>query len=291
MLTRSEWQKEKRKSSVRLPHSNMVKHPFENKLSGFSIDTPQHDKEKNLLLFRCDEFKKEQDGKHVLFTGCSVTQGVGLELEEVWAHKLYTKISENEKVSGYYNLGVAGTGIFFIVSNLFKYFNNYGNPDAIFINLPDMLRFYAVQEVGTEIKKPYLHEDMVNILSNSIYHDQDWSSEQDILSYSRWVNYYDYVMMLESYCKTNNIKLFIFSYDGATNETFKKFELESFYDINPIYIIDQLIEYAADNKVDEYFLTARDKMHEGHGLHGKWAEKMFEIYSMEGNHVNWRWFS
>ena len=288
MLTRSEWEKEKRKPSVRQPHLNMVKYPFENKLSGFSIDTPQHDKEKNLLLFRCDEFKKEQNGKHVLFTGCSVTQGVGLELEEVWAHKLYTKISENEKVSGYYNLGVPATGIFFIVSNLFKYFNSYGNPDAIFINLPDMLRFYSVEEVGTKIKKPYVHEDMVNILSNSIYHDQDWSSEQDILSYSRWVNYYDYVMMLESYCKTNNIKLFIFSYDGATNETFKKFELESFYDINPIYIIDQLIEYAADNKVDEYFLTARDKMHEGHGLHEKWAEKMFEIYSMEGNHVNWR---
>jgi hypothetical protein len=286
MLTRSEWEKEKRKDSVRQGQSNMVKYPFKNKLSGFSIDTVEHDKEKNLLLFRCDEFKKEQDGKHVLFTGCSVTQGVGLELEEVWAHKLYTKISENEKVSGYYNLGVPASGIFFIVSNLFKYFNSYGNPDAIFINLPDMLRFYSVEEVGTKIKKPYVHKDMVNILSNSIYHDQDWSSEQDILSYSRWVNYYDYVMMLESYCKTNNIKLFIFSYDGATNETFKKFELESFYDINPIYIIDQLIEYAADNNVDEYFLTARDKMHEGHGLHEKWAEKMFEIYSMEGNHVN-----
>ena len=150
MLTRSEWEKEKRKDSVRQGQSNMVKYPFKNKISGFSIDTVEHDKEKNLLLFRCDEFKKEQDGKHVLFTGCSVTQGVGLELEEVWAHKLYTKISENEKVSGYYNLGVPASGIFFIVSNLFKYFNSYGtiNPRANkFYQKPDKIKFNRFKRV------------------------------------------------------------------------------------------------------------------------------------------------
>ena len=93
-------------------------------------------------------------------------------------------------------------------------------------------------------------------------------------------------MMLEAYCKSNNIKLFIFSYAGPTEETFKRVGLDRFYEINPSLIIDMLIQYAADNKVDEYFLTARDGMHEGHGLHERWAEKLFEFYSMEVNDVN-----
>jgi hypothetical protein len=284
--SRSAWEKFRRKDSVRMPGSDLVKYPFENKLYGFNTKESYSYETRNSLAFRCDEFKNKHDGKHILFTGCSVTHGVGLELEETWAHKLYTKISEKESVSGYYNLGVPGTGIFFAVSNLFKYFNKYGNPDVIFINLTDMLRFYSVEEFSPDIKKQYRFKDMVYILSKYIYHDQDWSNEQGTSAYWRWVHYYDYVMMLEAYCKSNNIKLFIFSYAGPTEETFKRVGLDRFYEINPSLIIDMLIQYAADNKVDEYFLTARDGMHEGHGLHEQWAEKLFEFYSMEGNDVN-----
>lgn len=283
---RESWQKDREKDSVRMRGNNILKYPFENKLFGLNSDSSYEYEKRNSLSFRCDEFKRDHDGKHILFSGCSVTHGSGLEIDEVWSHKLYSKISENEKVSGYYNLAVPGTGILFIVSNLFKYFNKYGNPDTIFINLTDMLRFYSVEKFSPDIKKPYPFKDMVDILSKYVYHDQDWSEEQDESSFARWVNYYDYLMMLESYCKTNNIKLFIFSYAGPTNETFKRVELECFYDIDPIYIIDQLIEYAADNDIGEYFLTARDGMHEGYGLHERWAERLFEIYSKESNNVN-----
>jgi hypothetical protein len=280
---RDKWMENRTVPHARKKGVNLVKYPFSKKLFGFNTEDSYGYEMRNSMAFRCDEFSKDHDGKHILFSGCSVTFGSGLELKETWAHKLYSKISEKEKVSGYYNLGVPGTGIFFMVSNLFKYFNKYGNPDIIFLNLTDLLRFYGVDEFGPDIKRPFIFKDIVDLLSKKVYHDQNWDTEQDESHFARWVNYYDYILMLEAYCKTNNIQLFIFSYSSATTETLRKVDIDSFYDINPTYIIDQLIEYAADNKVDKYFLTARDGAHEGHGLHTRWAEKMFDLYTEESN--------
>jgi hypothetical protein len=280
---RESWNSSRRDGNAIRRDSNIVKHPFKNKLFGYNSQESHGYEMRNSSAFRCEEFTREHEGKHILFTGCSVTFGVGLELKEIWAHKLYSKISKKEKVSGYYNLGVPGTGLFFIVSNLFKYFNNYGNPDVIFLNLPDLLRFYNVQDFDEEMERPYVFKDLVDILSKKVYHDQNWESEQGGSFFATWVNCYDYLIMLESYCKTNNIKLFIFTYAASTNETLSKLDLQSFYDIDPTKIIDMLIEYAADNKIDKYFLTARDGAHEGHGLHTRWAEKMFDLYTEESN--------
>jgi hypothetical protein len=263
--------------------SVILKYPFEKKFFGFNTENSHDYETRNSLGFRCDEFKNNHEGKHIVFSGCSVTFGVGLELDEVWSHKVYKKINEVENVSGYYNLGVPGTGLFFMVSNLFKYFDKYGNPDTVFLNLTDLLRFYSVEEFPPEFKKPYVFEKMINVLENRIYHDQEFGIDHKDSHFARWVNYYDYILMLELYCKTNKIELIIFSYSGSTNEAFSRVELDSFHNIDPNYIIDKLIEYVAENKVDDYFLTARDAQHEGHGLHSKWAEKVFEIYIKDKN--------
>ena len=43
--------------------------------------------------FRSDNFKKEHDGLHILFSGCSESEGVGANIEYAWTHILYKKIS------------------------------------------------------------------------------------------------------------------------------------------------------------------------------------------------------
>ena len=155
-------------NSIELLTNVSVTNPFDSKLQGWrsvedalifsnaDLKIPDHAKwiidykdnpdtfNINSDFFRSDEFKTAHDGKHILFSGCSVTYGVGLYTKELWSHLLYNKIKNKEKVSGYYNLGTPGTGVFDIVFNIFKYIKNYGNPDVIFIDLPDLSRFYAL---------------------------------------------------------------------------------------------------------------------------------------------------
>ena len=61
-------------------------------------------------FFRADPFTKNHDGKHILFGGCSETEGVGGNIEDSWSHMLYSKISKEEKCSGFFNLGKSGWG-------------------------------------------------------------------------------------------------------------------------------------------------------------------------------------
>ena len=46
-------------------------------------------KELNSSWFRCDDFKDKHEGVHVLFSGDSVTFGVGLTIVETWADLVY----------------------------------------------------------------------------------------------------------------------------------------------------------------------------------------------------------
>ena len=89
---------------------------------------------------RSDEFKKEHDGLHVLFAGCSVTFGDGMLEDYIWPKIVYDKMSKDNKMSGLYNLGVPGFNHVDIISQIFKYIDLYSNPDVIFINFPDMER-------------------------------------------------------------------------------------------------------------------------------------------------------
>ena len=51
--------------------------------------------EYNSNFFRCDEFTDSHKEKyHVVFGGCSETEGIGGNLNESWAYKLYLKLKE-----------------------------------------------------------------------------------------------------------------------------------------------------------------------------------------------------
>ena len=93
------------------------------------IDGNKYLTKTNSLGFRSDEFIKNHNGTHILFAGDCNTMGEGLLMEEVWSNIVYKKISENTKCSGYFNIGVTGSPIYTIVSNIIKYCKNFGNPD------------------------------------------------------------------------------------------------------------------------------------------------------------------
>ena len=221
--------------------------------------------ELNSFDFKGDEFTQNHNGKHIVFTGCSVTWGTGLLNDEVWANKLYKKINEVEKCSGYFNLSFPGTGLAHQVFTLFKYFKEYGNPDYIFYNIPDMCRFY------------YYNEDVEKI-GDAFFSFKDKKGYEILKLIS-----FQYYLMLDQYCKTNDIKLYSFTWTNTiknnqllSENTIKDFDTFNNFDIEEL---DQfIIKYRDLNKNDKYSIIARDNDHFGTAYHEFWSNKAYEWY-------------
>lgn len=284
-----------------------VYHPFEKKIAGWKVtfdalsklkDMTEDDKALdhnqwivdytwdddefpvNSNNFRCDEFSKNHSGKHILFSGCSVTYGVGLYVKETWSNLLYKKIKEKENVSGYYNLGTPGTSAFDIVSNVFKYIHLYGNPDVIFLDLPDLNRFYHIRDQDTINKfnpgEPgYVKNILSKVIFQAMYRGLPIADVEVLKVYT-----YNALMMLEQYCLSNNIKLYIFSYVEDSMNFLLDTDLTRTFNINQNELLFSLYEKDKKNKLD-FFLTARDGRHHGYGFHEQWANKMFNFYEVE----------
>jgi len=225
--------------------------------------------ELNNLNFRSDNFTRIHNGKHLVFTGCSNTWGVGLTQEETWPLQVYNKIKENEDVSGYYNLSIPGTGIASQVVNLFKYFKSYGNPDVIFYNIPDLLRSFSWNK------------------EESQYYDAFYSDEETELLDLFAFQYY---FMLDHYCKSHNIKLFSFTWvdDGARHKNpwelhFKNMgflnNFDTFYPIDKKELTEFVVEYKNKNKNIKFLDTARDGGHPGIAYQAYWFNFIYEKYN------------
>lgn len=209
--------------------------------------------ELNSFNFRSDNFKNTHEGLHILFTGCSNTWGFSLYKEEMWSKILYDKIKNLKNVSGYFNLSVPGTSTLSQITNLFKYFNKYGNPNIIFFNMPDMLRFYSYE--------------------NRIIDAKYGTESLPILKLLVYQNY----LMLEQYCKSNNIKLFSFSWNEITQHFMSELFKNTYYTINQKTIENYLYEYSNNTK-DPYSINARDGIHFGTGYNLYWANFIYERY-------------
>jgi hypothetical protein len=232
-------------------------------LDSYSLDS-FHKKEINLFNFRSDEFKKNHLGLHILFNGCSVSEGHGLLLEETWSKKLYNEINKKQSCSGYYNLSISGTSIMNQIILFFKYFKTYGNPDIIFYNITNSNRFYFYDP-----KKGY----------KSAFYSKESVPITNLLSYQ-------YYLMLEQYCKSNNIKLFSFTWTTIYADYDKEYinimnQFESFYKINNKDLINFIFEYKEKNKNElfyNYIEKARDNDHPGIGHNQYWANFMYDKY-------------
>jgi hypothetical protein len=126
--------------------------------------------------FRSDNFTTEHEGLHIVFSGCSNTEGIGQNIEETWSYRLYEEISKQHKVSGYFNLARSGTGWQKITNNFRNYVNLYGAPDYLFVLHPNLLRGYRWVDrgkggyVGWEIYQLNPWQEQVNKIEDIELH-------------------------------------------------------------------------------------------------------------------------
>jgi len=217
--------------------------------------------------FRSDEFKKNHDKRHILFSGCSVTYGIGLLENEIWAKKLYNKLNIKNDLSGFFNLGLPGTSIFDIVANIFRYIDNFNKPETIFIAIPNYQRRYVSNPDTRNIKDQTV--DPINKIFHGVYKD----NKKDEFSDTLHIYAYHYLMFLEMFCKSNNIDLFYFCY----NNNYISMELDRFFEINKKDFQNKLTQFSIDNPNNKYALYARDNSHYGEAYHSYWADFCYKI--------------
>lgn len=95
----------------------------------------------NKFGHRCKNLEDINLSNYILFTGCSHTEGVGLELE-----RSYSYLTSELLQCDYYNLALGGTGIDVLLFNLVAWFSTVKQlPRAVVIQWPDESRFISVE--------------------------------------------------------------------------------------------------------------------------------------------------
>jgi hypothetical protein len=243
---------------------------FDDPDSEFSMSDNTPDLKLNKNKFRCEEFVKYSDKDIILCAGCSVTFGVGLNEDEIWP-KLLQKLIGYKKVD-MYNISHPGWSAFNIISNVFLYLKNFKKPTEIYILLPDERRlsgYSMIQKThGTFILAPGIEDT-----------DQE-TKEQMMLASA--IHIRNYLSMLEEYCRVQNIKLFVTTWN-ENNFINRNYEFSSRY--QPYSITSALMfikKYQKENPNDEFIFFARDRSqenpgHHGTGHHAYWAEMFYKI--------------
>jgi len=159
--------------------------------------------------YRSIEFSGDVE---ILTVGCSFTFGTGLPFEYTWSQQLQKKIP-NKKIA---TLSWPGHGIQDLVSLLFKYFKTIGNPKMIICNFPDFYRFLFLQKEYNLISRHY-----IGILENPSLDKKVIKNIKESCPHPFWGLYinYEYILMLEQYCDSNNIKLIWSNWSGQNSQS------------------------------------------------------------------------
>jgi len=235
----------------------------------------------NSLGYRSDEFTKNHDGEHILFAGCSETEGMGGNLDSNWAHIMYTELSKKTKLSGFFNLSRGGWGHQVIIPNIIQYIKTYGKPNKIFLLLPNIPRKYEWQG-NSKNKEKYVHK--IKTPYWSIEPVKDWYGEPrptQTLEEQRndLIGFILLLRMFEEYCISNDIGLVWSTWDEADAKNYKQLDVFQRFILIPYKpeIILKSKSFVVDKDMEKIKFRKRD-WHHGYLYHYMWAEKFLSVF-------------
>lgn len=179
--------------------------------------------------FRSDDFTKNHKGKHVLFSGCSNTEGVGSPLETIWTKSLYNELIKHNDLSGFFSLAKAGNGWQKIIVNFMIYGEKYGFPDFFFVMLPNIARFwdwhpkekrwYYVQSSPLKTRAQWGKDSGIP-LDDFFIHRQVTPEKHK----KDFIDFYFGWKMFERFCESKGIRLLWGSWDYPENINHANFQ-------------------------------------------------------------------
>jgi hypothetical protein len=237
--------------------------------------------EYNSDFFRCDDFTTKHSEKyHIVFGGCSETEGVGGNLNELWSYNLYLELKEKYDIGGYYSLAKSGNGWHKVALSLINYVEKYGAPTHFFVMLPNIGRnFYWDKEdkiwryLQKYANRPFPRKFIQGDKINKTYSPHPEKNLFNTDEYKR--QYMEFAVgwkMLIAYCKSNNIKILYSTWCHEDNENLKKIDGQNKIFIpldryDCMYFISKL-----DPKINDIkkMLNKRDG-HSGSAIHKYWT--------------------
>jgi hypothetical protein len=202
-----------------------------------------------------------KNGKSILFSGCSVTEGSSVKENNLWVNLLSSEINKKIPIMNSINIAKHGNSIFDSIVSIFSYIKNNNKPDFIFLNLPNIERNYL-----------YLEENKYATISFSTKN----KNSLDLYAKSSMIHILNYYYMLEEYCRKSNIQLFSFTWDHgiwdlSTASQFKGFNFNTFHTYKWEELTNYIYEYKS-SKNDQYYLIAEDGYHQGNAYHHFWSD-------------------
>jgi len=232
----------------------------------------------NDMFFRSDNFTTNHDGLHILFSGCSESEGVGDNIENAWTNILYNKISKDMKCSGFFNLSRSGWGWSKIIANALIYFETYGYPDVYFILLPNhqrMHKFYRRDDGGSFWKHEQLYPKGYYVKDNeskNFISDEKEYNEDFLKFLLGW-------KLFNKICKDNNVKLIFSTWDKLDSDNLNNLNMfENFFNMDIKNNYGTYVnKWYENNKKTKYDLRKRDG-HNGVIIHNFWADSFYSLW-------------
>lgn len=234
----------------------------------------------NSYGWRCDEFIKEHNGKpHILFAGCSEAFGEGAIVEDSWPHMLYTKLSKDMELSGFFCLGVAGMGWIDIFSVIDQYIEEFGSPDYIFLNLPNSQRYLSYIEnpinYGLEKSGVYRYgimdkgEKFINGSTDIIAETNFFPNDISQISLDI------YIRLFEKFCEVKGINFFWGSWDNRVEDIDSRVTNKS---KNVVKIFTNGKDLFDVQEINKSLTLSKPDGHQGTAFHYAWSEKLYNAY-------------
>lgn len=220
--------------------------------------------------FRSDHFTKDHQGAHILFMGCSNTEGLGTDYEKTWAYVLHKEISNSIKTSGYFNLSKSGYGHQQIINNFLVYIKKYGVPEYLFILHPNITRKFDWHQD----KDNWQFNQHIPWHTNKFHHVNDDQRKRIYLAqrvmFPDWV--IQWKLFLE-FLKLLDIKFIWSTWDSAENNNIENIKIfnDNFNRIDPLKEEEQIEKYRPDLKLQYGDLEVRDG-HPGYLMQLHWKD-------------------
>jgi hypothetical protein len=201
------------------------------------------------------------DNSDILASGCSITFGLGVPELARWSNLLSNKINKSVV-----NLGIEGASVKSICTGIIQYCMNKKMPKEIFCLFPSFFRNTIV--VDKEFYEPSNEESPASDFLRLAYAEPDIDYYKNyIVMTSRNKTYtknsvslhqlildsVNFIYILESFCLTNNIKLYWTTWDVKTNLVMKEllnikgFKLKKFTPFIPLNSFEDIGDFVKNS--------------------------------------------
>jgi len=206
--------------------------------------------------YRCDDFNSQDAENNFLFSGCSVTYGVGVPYNASWAYQL------NKSLGGekFFNLAINGGSIKTCIVDIQNYITKFGKPKAVFLMLPNIARYYffdTLEDGSFNMKiKLFNKEDRQDPESKA--HAFDTIMTKDVLLF----NTVHDMLILEQYLKAIGVPFFWTTWARRLKESFSKIPFENYFEIDGealSFIYDEVAPKELTKT--KYWSKSRDILH------------------------------